>query len=524
MKIAEFETIIETGFQTECAAQTGAVAKRRVAQQADAAARPNAIDCANDDDPRRAYRGRTLLTARTSLEADAWQTGLNNNVLVLGCSGGGKTRHHVKPNLMQCHGSYIVLDCKGSLYREVGPLLRECGYQVDQLDFTTMDGTVGYNPLRHVRFNRHGEPLQQDIIAIASAICPIEDHESDPFWPQAATNYLTAYITYVFEAMPSSEWTMATVLRVFEMACAGKADSLFTQLEADEPGAFAPSLYRRTKVTCGAEKMHSSILGIISASIMPFGLPEAMDAYERTPQIDFREFGREKRALFITMSDTDRSLGKLTSMFVRQAFNTLIDSADHDYADHRLPVPVRFVLDDFANLSLPNFDDVLSVIRSREICATIICQTVSQLEARYGEPTANSIVGNCDAQLVLAFQDERTASYFAIRANKTASTLLETPSGQWWVFVRGQRGRMEAAYCLQDHPRYPRLAELAEAARQKAEACKVKTAHDVREPLPIVKSVPSPNDDMEWFDFEELDWVEIGDESAIDSQHADTAA
>ncbi len=415
-------------------------------------------------DPRRAYRNHTLLTGQTALPTDTWQTGLNNNVLVLGCSGGGKTRHHVKPNLMQCQGSYIVLDCKGSLYHEMAPYLRERGYVVDQLDFITMGGTVGYNPLRHVRFDQRGRPMQQDIIAIASAICPVEDHESDPFWPQAAASYLAAYITYVFEALPSSDWTMASVLYVFEKACTGAVDGMFAQLDEEDPDAFAPTLYRRTRVTCGAEKMHASIMGIISASLLPFGFPEATAAYERQPQVDFRLMGRERRALFVTMSDTDRSLSKLTSMFVRQAFCALIDSADRDYAERRLPVPVRFVLDDFANLSLPHFDDMLSVIRSREIWATVICQTVSQLEARYGEATANSIIGNCDAQLVLAFQDDRTAEYFSVRANRTASALLEAPRDKWWVFVRGERGRLEAAYRLEDHPGYPELATLGEKA------------------------------------------------------------
>ncbi len=504
MKIAEFETRVESATTADSIRSTDAAENCALANYADTC------------DPRRAYRGRTLLTATTSFETDTWQSGLNNNVLVLGCSGGGKTRHHVKPNLMQCHGSYIVLDCKGSLYCEMGPFLREQGYEVDRLDFTTMSGTSGYNPLRHVRFNRDGEPMQQDIIAIASAICPIEDHDTDPFWPQAAASYLTAYITYVFEAMPSSEWTMASVLRVFEAACAGKADSLFAQLEANEPAAFAPSLYRRTKITCGAEKMHSSILGIIAVNLMPFGFPEAIDVGKRQPQIDFREFGRTKRALFVAMSDTDHSLAKLTNMFVQQAFSTLIDSADHDYADHRLPVPVRFMLDDFANLSLPHIDDMLSVIRSREICATIICQTVSQLEARYGEPTANSIIGNCDAQLVLAFQDERTASYFATRANKTASTLLETPAGQWWVFVRGQRGRMERAYRLEEHPRYPELTTLAETTHA------AKNEHKP-EPLPTVKLATSPNadDEPEWYDFEEFDESDELDLRGLDGAQAD---
>lgn len=465
-----------------------------------AAARPVA-------DPRRAYRGRTLLTGVTSLETDTWESGLNNNVLVLGCSGGGKTRHHVKPNLMQAHGSYVVLDCKGTLYREMGPFLRARSYRVDQLDFTSMDGTVGYNPLRHVRFNRYGRPMQQDIITIASAICPVEDHVSDPFWPQAAANYLAAYITYVFEALPSSEWTMSSVLWVFEQACIGRIDSMFAQLEADDPSSFAVTLYRRTKITTGAEKMHSSILGIIASSLMPFGFPEAVDAYERQPQVDFRDLGRERRALFVTMSDTDRSLTKLTSMFLRQAFAALIDSADHDYAQQCLPVPVRFVLDDFANLSLPGFDDMLSIIRSREISATIICQTVSQIEARYGEPTANSIIGNCDAQLVLAFQDDRTASYFSMRANKPASALLQTPAGQWWLFVRGQRGSMEPAFCLEQHPGYPELAALEESA--------ARDANRERRGFPSVLRVPAPSPcdgDGEWYDFEELD---LGDDDKL---------
>ena len=120
-------------------------------------------------------------------------------------------------------------------------------------------------------------------------------------------------------------------------------------------------------------------------------------------------------------------------------------------------MPVRLVLDDFANLNLPGIDDALAVIRSREISCTIVCQTVSQLEARYGEAGANSIIGNCDRQLVTAFQDERTARYFSVRANKPASSLLETPSGQWWLFERGRRGVMDEAYHLEEHPAYQQL-------------------------------------------------------------------
>ena len=453
MKATEFKTIAK-GAASNQLAQAFAAAKT----ESEPACSPQRI----------AYQGETLLSANRSVSCDTWRSGLNNNVLVLGSSGGGKTRNHVKPNLLQCQGSYIVLDCKGSLYHEVGLYLEENGYIVDCIDFNAMDGTIGYNPLDHIRWCE-GRPMQQDIISIASAICPVDEHASDSFWPLAAANYLTAYIAYVLEALPDEAQNMSSVIRMFELAVARAVDPLFTDLQKEDPEAYAPSLYNRAKATCGAEKMHASILGILAADLVPFGFEGVIRSYSNPRQIDFRSFGREKRALFVTIDDMDRSLDKLTSLFIQQAFSSLCRSADRDYPDHRLPVPVRFVLDDFANLRLPHIDDVLSVIRSREISCTVVCQTISQLEARYGEATANSIVGNCDSQLVLGFQDERTAAYFSCRANKTASTLLETPAGMWWVFLRGQRGAMDPARRLEDHPRYPELIEAKRAKEARIE-------------------------------------------------------
>lgn len=413
---------------------------------------------------REAYQGTLLLTKNHSAETDSWQTHMNNNVLVLGCSGSGKTRNHLKPNLMQCNGSYIVLDTKGTLYEEMGAYLALQGYQVDQLDFTTMGGTCGYDPLHQVRFE-NGEANQQDMITIASAICPKEAQTSDPFWGLAAANYLTSYIAYVFEALPESEWSMASVIKLFEKG-QGKLSHLFGELERNNPGSYAAALFNRAKATCGAEKMHSSILGIIAANLLPFGFKGALDSYANPNRVDFSSFGRERRALFVTVSDMDHSLEGLTSLFVQQAFTQLCSSADREYADHRLKVPVRFILDDFANLYLPHIDDVLAVIRSREISCTIICQTVSQLEARYGTAEANSIIGNCDRQLLLAVQDEATARYFSTRANKPATNLLETPADKWWLFERGKRGVLDSAYQLEEHPEYSFLQAICERKYQ----------------------------------------------------------
>lgn len=398
--------------------------------------------------PRAAYAGELLLTSERTESMDSWATGLNNNVLVLGCSGAGKTRNFLKPNLLQCHGSYVVLDSKGRLFHEMAPYLSNHGYTVDCLDFTTMEGTVGYDPLHHVRWRR-GRPLAQDIIGIASALFPRDEMGDDPFWASAAANYVASYIAYVFEALPDREWNMASVVSVFEQACEGNIEQLFCDLRRQDPESYAVSLFRRARSTARAEKMHSSIMGIIAANLMPLTFDGALASFRKPEQIDFRDLGRERRVLFVTMDDMDRSLAPLTSLFIRQAFSSLCDFADASCEGGRLPVPVRFMLDDFANLTLPGFDDVLSVIRSREISCIAICQTVSQLEARYGEAQANSIIGNCDRHLVLGFQDERTARYFALRANKTPSTLLETPSGRWWLFERGQRGVCEPAYELE---------------------------------------------------------------------------
>lgn len=413
------------------------------------------------ENSRAAYAGEFILTSTRSESMDSWVTGLNNNVLVLGCSGSGKTRNFLKPNLLQCEGSYVVLDSKGRLFREMGPCLSAHGYTVDCLDFTTMEGTIGYDPLHHVRW-RKGRPLAQDIISIASALFPRSEMGDDPFWAGAAANYVASYIAYVFEALPDREWNMASVVSVYEQACEGNADALFSDLSRQDPESYAVSLYRRAKSTARAEKMHSSIMGIIAANLMPLTFDGALASFHRVDQIDFCDLGRERRVLFVTMDDMDRSLAPLTSLFIRQAFSSLCDFADAKCEGGRLPVPVRFMLDDFANLTLPDFDDVLSVIRSREISCTIICQTVSQLEARYNQAVANSIIGNCDRHLVLGFQDERTARYFSLRANKTATTLLETPADNWWLFERGHRGVCEPGYKIEDHPGYFDLGEVGE--------------------------------------------------------------
>ena len=422
----------------------------------------------------------TILAENRTLSCDTRSTGLNNNLLVIGPSGSGKTRHVLKPNLLEMGSSFIVLDTKGTLAREMGPVLATHGYAVDCLDFADLSAIgrrtlprgvrdVGYNPLAFVRYNAAGAPVQQDIISVARAICPVED-ESQPFWDHAASNLLSCLIAYVLEQLPERERHFGSVVTLAEHMEDKVTVRLLDELEATAPTSFALALWRRYAPTLTAEKMHASISGILAEKIMCLGFDGARELYTRTHQVDFTRLGHSRCALFVTISDIDRSIDPLTSLFVTQAFAALIREADAQ-PDGRLPVPVRLMLDDFANLNIPNIDDILAVIRSREIWCTLQLQSINQLEAIYGRPRALSIMGNCDTHLVLAFQDIESAHCYAERANKLASTLLATPLDRSWLFVRGQAGEQVTRYDLTAHPRYFELAQPSERVPVKERPC-----------------------------------------------------
>jgi type IV secretion system protein VirD4 len=411
----------------------------------------------NDINDRTAYQTTSILAKGHTLYNDTWSTNLNNNLLVIGPSGSGKTRDVLKPNLLQCNGSAVVMDTKGTLFHEVGPIMAEHGYKVLNLDFTDLAGSVGYNPLDYIRYSRERHAFrQQDILSVASALCPDEDPRQ-PFWNHAASDYIASLVAYVMEALPAKDRTLASVVRLFEGLGDGSTPALFEKLDEQSPSSYAASLFRRAMSAAGSPQTHASIMGIVAEKLTPLAFDEACDMYTRKDRVDFPLMGREKTVLFVTVSDMDHSLAKLTNLFVMQAFQTLVASADKDYASRRLPVPVRFYLDDFSNLRVEDFAQTLSVIRSREIYASLFCQTVTQLHATYGEAEALTIVGNCDTQLVLGFQDEATANAYSLRANKPASVLMETPLGKAWLFVRGSKPEVVERFDVTKHPNYRKV-------------------------------------------------------------------
>ena len=367
----------------------------------------------------------TILAKDRTLSCDTRQTGLNNNALVIGPSGAGKTRNVLKPNLLQMNASYIVLDTKGTLCREVGPVLAAHGYRVQCLNFADLNTVpalapgierCGYNPLRHIRRKADGRPNQQDILSVAKAICPIEDN-NQPFWDHAAANLLSCLIAYVTEQLPDDEQTISSVIKLIEHLQDGATGRLFDDLITTDPQSYALSLWRRYAITQNAERMHASIVGILAEKVMCLGFDGAAQLYRECHQVDFASMGHTPCTLFVTVSDIDRNLDPLTGLFISQAFMGLIREADRQ-PDGSLPVPVRFMLDDFANLQIPQIDNVLSIIRSRNIWATLL-QSTNQLDALYGEDGALLAYAGEIRNAVLLIHGEKAHSrYFSEDAFK----------------------------------------------------------------------------------------------------------
>ena len=417
----------------------------------------NTLNTASKESRRETFR---ILAQDVQMSNDTWRTGLNNNDLVIGPSGAGKTRSYVKPNLMQCNESVIVTDTKNSLYSEMKPLLEQNGYRVINVDFTNMLNSYGYNPLDYIRYDRkRGKYCEQDIVSITACLVPIEDPRQ-AIWEYHARMYLSAIIGFVMECLPPEEHTLKYVMNLFNEMDNEVFCKLFKELGMQNPDSFAWSRFQMFKDTSKADKMHESIRGIIAQKLDTLTFDGPLQMYSRPEKVDFAALGREKTAVFLTISDTDRSSDRLVTMFYTQALQALCYSADNDYSDHRLPVPVRLILDDFAaNAEIPDFDKTVSTIRSREIYVSIILQSLSQLNAIYGDSRAETIVNNCDSCLYLGGHDVKTAEYISRKANKTPNTILNLPLDRAYLFRRGSQPRLVRKYDLLSHPRYPSLPE-----------------------------------------------------------------
>ena len=369
---------------------------------------------------------------------NCYETQLNNNVLVVGTSGSGKTRSIVTPNLLQATGSYVVSDPKGNLYRKYKAYLKKQGYIVKKLDFTDPEHSAHYNFFHYIHST-------QDIVKIAHMLIyqRKEGGHSDPFWDEAGQLLLQAIIAYLREEWGPGEQNLHRMMEIISLCQAeGDLDNHKTILDRlmEEVGkqnkdSYAFSTY--TKFRVAASKTLRSILITVNSRLGAFDTPE-LNTMTATDDIRIAALGQKKTALFVVVSDTDRSLDGLANIFFTQAMNELCRYADKHCKDNCLPVPVRFILDDFAtNCKIDEFPRMISSIRSRGISTMLMIQAESQLTEQYGYD-GKTIIGNCDTYVYLGSNDVDTAKAVAERCDVSVKKVLNMPVGTNWVFRRGQ--------------------------------------------------------------------------------------
>ncbi|MBC1623797.1 type IV secretory system conjugative DNA transfer family protein [Listeria welshimeri] len=333
----------------------------------------------------------------------------NKNVLVIGGSGSGKTRFFVKPNLMQMHSSYVVTDPKGTVLVECGHLLEKANYRIKVLNTINFKKSMHYNPFAYIRSEKDILKLVNTIIANTKGE---GEKSSEDFWVKAERLYYNALIGYIWYEAPDYEQNFITLLELINASEAREEDEsfknavdlLFDELEAKESDHFAVKQYKKYKLAAG--KTAKSILISCGARLAPFDIKELRELMSYD-ELELDKLGDRKTALFVIISDTDDTFNFVVSIMYTQMFNLLCDKADDVY-NGRLPIHVRCLLDEFANIGqIPKFEKLIATIRSREISASIILQSQSQLKAIYKD-NADTIIGNCDTTLFLGGKEKST--------------------------------------------------------------------------------------------------------------------
>ena len=333
----------------------------------------------------------------------------NKNILVIGGSGSGKTRFFVKPNLMQMHSSYVVTDPKGTVLVECGKLLQRGGYRIKVLNTINFKKSMKYNPFAYLRSEKDILKLVNTLIANTKGD---GEKAGEDFWVKSERLFYCALIGYIWYEAPEEEKNFTTLLEMINASEAREddpefqspVDLMFERLEEKDPEHFAVRQYKKFLLSAG--KTRSSILISCGARLAPFDIKELRDLME-TDEMELDTIGDRKTALFVIISDTDDTFNFVVSILYTQLFNLLCDKADDEYGG-RLPVHVRCLLDEFANIGqIPKFEKLIATIRSREISASIILQSQSQLKAIYKD-NADTIVGNCDTTLFLGGKEKTT--------------------------------------------------------------------------------------------------------------------
>lgn len=350
----------------------------------------------------------------------------NKNVLIVGGSGSGKTRFWLKPNLMQCHSSYVVTDPKGSIVVECGKLLQRMGYKIKILNTINFKKSMHYNPFAYIKSEKDILKLVTTLIANTKG----EGKAGDDFWVKAETLLYTALIGYIYFEAPEHEQNFSTLIEFINASevreddedFKNPVDLMFDALEEKDPGHFAVRQYKKYKLAAG--KTAKSILISCGARLAPFDIRELREitAYD---EMELDTLGDRKTALFIIISDTDDTFNFLVSMAYTQLFNLLCDKADDVYGG-RLPIHVRCLIDEAANIGqIPKLEKLMATIRSREISACLVLQAQSQLKALYKD-NADTIIGNCDSMIFLGGKEKTTLKDLSETLGKETIDMFNT--------------------------------------------------------------------------------------------------
>jgi len=350
----------------------------------------------------------------------------NKNVLIIGGSGSGKTRFWLKPNLMQCHSSYVVTDPKGSIVIECGNLLLKEGYKIKILNTINFKKSMKYNPFSYIRSEK--DILKMVTTLITNTKC--EGKGGDDFWQKAETLLYTALIGYIYYEAPEEEKNFNTLIEMINASevreddenFKNSVDRVFELLEKKSPDHFAVRQYAKYKLAAG--KTAKSILISCGARLAPFDIKELREltAYD---EMELDTLGDKKTALFIIISDTDDTFNFLVSMAYTQLFNLLCDKADDVYGG-RLPIHVRCLIDEAANIGqIPKLEKLMATIRSREISACLVLQAQSQLKALYKD-NCDTIIGNCDSMVFLGGKEKTTLKDLSETLGKETIDMFNT--------------------------------------------------------------------------------------------------
>lgn len=387
----------------------------------------NNIDC-----------GLLHIAKGVSFSLDDMSTRLNNNVLAVGGSGTGKTYTIVTPNIYEAKGSYIISDPKGNLSKKFGSYLRKKGYAIQTVDFTHPECSAHYNPMSNIRST-------QDILKMASVIVGDDlahGAKYDPYWDSMSTMLISAIIGYIVE----TDYTPCNFSSILELVREGEREDdeskvsalsrRFDRLKKIRPQSWACAQFEN--VNQAPFKTYDTIRSTLASKFATFDTEELKKMMDGN-NVDFAAIGQKKTALFVTVSDTDRTMDSLVNIFFTQAMQNLCDFADNSCKNNRLPVPVRFILDDFAtNCRIDEFPRMISSIRSRGISVMLMVQSEAQLTHGYGCDD-KTIISNCDTYVYLGGNDVSTAQSIAVRCNKPLSQVLYMPVGTCWVFRRGSQ-------------------------------------------------------------------------------------